>query len=77
MLAEGRFAEELSLKVKRETALAEIARAFLKGAGMTVPGELAKVTGLSRPDAGLGNHRLVAEGFASRIRPGTYSLIDA
>ena len=73
-LAEGRFAEELSARVKRETALAEIARAFLKGAGMTVPGELAKVTGLSRPDAGLGNHRLVAEGFARRISPGTYCL---
>jgi len=74
MLAEGRFAEELSAKAERETALAEVARAFLRGAGMTVPGELARVTGLSRPDAGKGNHKLVADGSASRIRQGTYRL---
>ena len=52
-LSEGRFAPELSSKMKRLDALREVARAFLKGAGMTVRGELAKVTGLSRPDAGL------------------------
>ncbi|HYP25423.1 MAG TPA: hypothetical protein VE262_01780 [Blastocatellia bacterium] len=74
MLSEGRFAEELSIKVKREAALSEIARAFLRGAGMTVPGELARITGLSRPDAGKGNQRLVADGTASRVRPGTYRL---
>lgn len=74
MLAEGRFPEELSIKVKREQALAEVARAFLGGAGMTVPGELARVTGLSRPDAGKGNHRLVAEGSATRVRVGAYRL---
>ncbi|HVF90659.1 MAG TPA: hypothetical protein VNH22_11375 [Blastocatellia bacterium] len=74
MLAEGRFAEELSAKVKRETALSEVARAFLTGAGMTVPGELARVTGLSRPEAGKGNHKLVADGSASRISQGTYRL---
>ena len=32
---------------------------------MTVPGELARVTGLSRPEAGLGNRALVAEGYAT------------
>ena len=47
-------------------ALREIARAFLGCAGMTFRGELARVTGLSRPDAGLGNGTLVAEGAASR-----------
>jgi hypothetical protein len=40
--------------------------------GMTVPGELARVTGLSRPEAGLGNRALVAEGFADMLSPGTY-----
>ncbi|HEU4594660.1 MAG TPA: hypothetical protein VFS10_05795, partial [Pyrinomonadaceae bacterium] len=75
-LSEGRFAEELSLKMKREEALREVARAFLKGAGMTLRGELAKVTGLSRPDAGLGNHALVAEGFAERVETGVYRLAD-
>jgi hypothetical protein len=60
--------------MKREEALREVARAFLKGAGMTLRGELAKVTGLSRPDAGLGNQALVAEGFAERVETGVYRL---
>jgi hypothetical protein len=75
-LSEGRFARELSLKVKREDALREVARAYLSGAGMTLRGELAKVTGLSRPDAGKGNHALVREGFAERIEEGVYRLAD-
>ena len=41
---------------------------------MTVPGELARVTGLSRAEAGLGNRALVAEGFADMLSPGTYRL---
>src|SRR5215471_15257969 len=60
-LAVGRFPDELRQRVPRDVALCEIARAFLTGAGMTVPGELARVTGLSRPDAGLGNRALVTE----------------
>jgi hypothetical protein len=75
-LAEGRFSEELSIKVKREDALREVARAFLDGAGMNVLGELAKVTGLSRTDAGLGNHALVNEGYAERLATGIYRLSD-
>lgn len=71
-LAEERFAAELSRKVDRATALSEVARCFLRGAGMTVPGELARVTGLSRPEAGRGNHALVAEGCATRVAVGTY-----
>jgi hypothetical protein len=75
-LAVGRFPDALRRRVGRNTALREIARCFLAGAGMTVPGELARVTGLSRPDAGLGNRALVAEGYATRIAPGTYRLAD-
>jgi hypothetical protein len=75
-LAEGRFGQELSEKVKRADALREIARAFLHGAGMTVRGELAKVTGLSRPDAGLGNQALVKEGYAERLAVGVYQRRD-
>ncbi len=75
-LSEGRFARELSIKVKREEALKEIARCFLDGAGMTVRGELAKVTGLSRPEAGVGNRALVAEGYAERLEEGVYRLSD-
>jgi len=29
---------------------------------------------LSRPDAGLGNHALVAEAYAMRVGPGLYRL---
>ncbi|MFN2597807.1 MAG: hypothetical protein ABR563_11560 [Pyrinomonadaceae bacterium] len=75
-LAEGRFAEQLKRRVSRETALKEIARAFLDGAGLTVRGELARITGLTRPDAGLGNRALVREGYAERIADGVYRLAD-
>jgi Winged helix DNA-binding domain len=71
-LAEERFPSEISRKVSRETALREIARCFLDGAGLTIRGELARVTGLSRPDAGLGNRALVKEGYAEMIAPGVY-----
>jgi hypothetical protein len=64
------------MKVKREVALHEVARAFLDGAGRTLRGELAKVSGLSRPDAGLGNGSLVAEGYAVRLSNGVYQLAD-
>jgi hypothetical protein len=73
-LAVGRFPDALIRRVSRDTALREIARAFLSGAGMTVPGELARVASLSRPDAGRGNRALVAEGFAAMLSPGTYQL---
>ena len=70
----GRFPDELRRRVSRDTALREIARCFLAAAGMTVRGELARVTGLSRPDAGRGNRALVAEGYAMMTAPGVYLL---
>jgi len=73
-LGVGRFPDALKRRVNREAALREIARCFLAGAGMTVPGELARVTGLSRPDAGLGNRALVAEGYATTPASGVYYL---
>jgi hypothetical protein len=73
-LAVGRFPDELRRRVPRDTALREIARCFLTGAHLTIPGELARVTGLSRPEAGRGNRALVAEGFATMLAPGTYQL---
>jgi hypothetical protein len=73
-LAEERFPKELATKVDRHTALQEIARCFLAGAGMTVPGELARVTALTRPEAGLGNRALVEEGYAVKVAHGTYRL---
>ena len=70
----GRFPDQLRRRVSRETALREIARCFLTGAGLTIPGELARVTGLSRPEAGRGNRALVAEGYATMPSTGTYRL---
>ena len=75
-LAVGRFPDALRRRVSRETAVKEIARDFLTGAGLTIPGELARVTGLSRREAGLGNRALVAEGFATRIAQGTYQIAN-
>ena len=73
-LAIGRFPDLLQQRVSRDTALREIARSFLANAGMTVPGELARVTGLPRPEAGRGNRALVAEGYANMLERGTYQL---
>lgn len=75
-IAEARFSKELSIKVSRLEALREIARTFLDGAGMTRRGELAKVTGLTRPESGLGNRALVKEGYAVRVSEGVYRLAD-
>ena len=76
-LGVGRFPDALRRRVSRDAALREIARCFLAGAGMTIPGELARVAGLSRPDAGRGNRALVAEGGATMPAPGTYRLVSA
>ena len=84
MLAEDRFGEELrkrgdasGVAARRKTALREIARAYLAGAGMTLLGETARASGLSRVDAGLGNHQLVDEGYAIRVRQGVYALASS
>src|SRR2546423_8663509 len=73
MLAEDRFPQELRKRIARKTALREIARAYLAGAGMSVLGETARASGLSRVEAGQGNHQLVDEGYAVRIRQGVYA----
>jgi hypothetical protein len=73
-LAEDRFPEQLRKRAARQTALREIARSYLAGAGMTLLGETARASGLSRVEAGLGNHQLVDEGFAVRVNRGVYML---
>ena len=75
-LAISRFPDALLVRVTRDVALREIARCFLAGAGMTVRGELARVTGLSRADAGRGNRALVAEGCARMTGVGEYWLVN-
>jgi hypothetical protein len=74
-LGVGRFPDALRARVTREAALREIARGFLSGAGVTIPGELARVTGLPRTQAGLGNRALVAEGYATSPARGVYVLV--
>ena len=73
-IPEARFPDQLKQNVDREDAVKEIARAYLDGAGMTLRRELARVTGLNAPEAGLGNWGLVDEGFAHRLAPGVYKL---
>lgn len=70
----SRFPDELTTRVRRDVAVKELARCFLSNAGLTIPGELARVTGLSRPEAGLGNRALVKEGFATMLAPGWYQV---
>jgi hypothetical protein len=74
-LAIGRFPDAYKRRLPRNDALREIARAFLDGAGLTIRGELARVTGLSRTEAGLGNRALVAERYARAVDTGVYELI--
>jgi hypothetical protein len=62
--------------VSRLEALSELARTYLQGAGLTLLGELAKVTGLSRPEAGRGNHVLVNKGLADRPAAGVYRWLS-
>ena len=73
-LAVGRFPDALRRRIRHEIALREIARCFLAGAGMTLPGEMARVTGLPRSEAGRGNRALVAEGYAVTPARGVYEL---
>jgi DNA-binding MarR family transcriptional regulator len=73
-LAEGRFPNELKVRLKREDAVRELARTYLKAFGLTIRGELAGKFGLSRAEAGRANHALVDEGFAERVDKGVYRL---
>jgi hypothetical protein len=73
-LAEARFPKEMAKKIDRETALKELARAFLQMHGMTMRGDFARAFGINRKEAGRANHRLVFEGFARRVETGVYRL---
>ena len=75
-LAVGRFPDHLRRRVNRETAVREIARCFLTTAYLTVRGELARVIGVSRSEAGRGNRALVKEGFATMLEAGVYRLSE-
>ena len=70
----GRFPHELRKRVTRTLAVREIARCFLATAGTTLPGELARVIGVPRWEAGLGHQALVKDGFATSPERGVYVL---
>jgi len=73
-LGVGRFPDQLRRRITRDEAVREVARCFLTGAGLTIPGELARVTGIARPEAGRGNRALVAEGWATMHTAGVYEM---
>jgi hypothetical protein len=75
-IPETRFSDQMKVSIAKERALRDVANAYLQGAGMTLRGELARVTGLSSPDAGLGNWALVDDGIAERLAPGVYRLVN-
>ena len=73
-LTEARFPAIAQTPMTEAAGLREIARCFLTNAGMTYPGELARVTGFKRPAVGLAHRALVKEGFAVSPSPGAYEL---
>jgi hypothetical protein len=73
-ISEARFPKEMAETIDRKAALTEIARQFLNICGLTLLGDLAKFTGLTRKECGLANHKLVEEGFAVRLATGIYKL---
>lgn len=72
--AEARFPKEMGVKMKRETAVRELARTYLQMCGMTLIGELSGKFGFYRWESGKANHELVDEGFAERLATGVYKL---
>lgn len=74
-LADARFAAEMKVRMKREDAVRELARTYLKACGMTLRGELSGKFGFYRWESGKANHELVDEGFAERLDTGIYRLV--
>jgi hypothetical protein len=73
---EARFPKEMTIKMPRDEAVLELARAFLTLNGMTLLGDLSRAFGFYRWESGLANHRLVNEGFAERLATGVYKLTE-
>lgn len=75
-LAEARFPNELKQKIERESAVKEIARAYLKAAGEASSRELAKLLGIAPLEANLGFLLLCQEGYARQVEKGIFRLKD-
>lgn len=73
-LAEARFPEEMEVKMPRDEAVLELARAYLQMCGMTLLGELSGKFGFYRWESGQANHQLVNEKFAERLATGIYKV---
>ncbi len=73
-LAEARFPDEIAMKMSRDEAVVELARAYLQMCGMTLVGELSGKFGFYRWESGQANHQLVDEGFAERLATGVYKV---
>jgi hypothetical protein len=71
-LAEARFPEEMAVKMPRDEAVRELARAYLSMCGMTLLGDLSRTFGFQRWESGRANHQLVDERFAERLATGVY-----
>ncbi len=71
-LAETRFPDELKVKIPRDEAVKQLARAFLVINGMTLLGDLSRAFGLYRWESGRANHHLVSDGVAERLATGIY-----
>ena len=75
-LAEARFPDELKQKIERETALQEIAAAYLTAAGETSSRDFARLLGFTPLEANLGFLLLVQEGIARQVEKGVFRLKD-
>ena len=73
-LAEARFPEELKIKIPRDDAVKELAKAYLQINGMTLRGDLSRTFGFRRWESGRANHQLFDEGSADRLDEGVYRL---
>ena len=73
-LAEARFPSEMAVKIPRDEAVRELARAYLEMCGMTLLGDMSRAFGFYRWESGRANHQLVDEGFAERLATGVYKL---
>jgi hypothetical protein len=73
-LAEARFPEEMAVKMPRDEAVRELARAYLSMCGMTLLGDMSRTFGFQRWESGRANHQLVDERFAERLGTGIYKL---
>jgi hypothetical protein len=75
-LADARFPEEMAVKMPRDEAVLELARAYLDMCGMTLLGDLSRTFGFYRWESGQANHRLVDERYAERLATGVYALAN-